>query len=345
MSCHKTSIMKVLFASITIVAGLFILFVPFAESNQAHDTTITITGKTAGPTPFISKLTLMVSDTTVLKSIQFTIDPKPGSVTRPVSGTYSRDYLVTRGYEQPPGIILPVFGLYDGYTNTVRLTYRFVDGSSKQQVTTVTTATFNDSCGYKHPTVLQARTNNRDLSYDYMILKGSCSDFTPSILDTDGKLRWVGTGGLSFGDATFFDNAVYFGSGHNLYRIDLDGTFTLVGDYSNIGVFMFHHNIDRGKFGIILDADTTEWYNSVNLEVDASGNVLKVWKLGDIISAAMRAGGDDPTQFVYHSPTDWFHNNGATYNRADNSVIISSRENFLICLDYETSAIKWILGD
>jgi hypothetical protein len=26
-------------------------------------------------------------------------------------------------------------------------------------------------------------------------------------------------------------------------------------------------------------------------------------------------------------------------------VIISSRENFLICLDYETSAIKWILGD
>ena len=26
-------------------------------------------------------------------------------------------------------------------------------------------------------------------------------------------------------------------------------------------------------------------------------------------------------------------------------MIISSRENFLICLDYETSAIKWILGD
>ena len=59
----------------------------------------------------------------------------------------------------------------------------------------------------------------------------------------------------------------------------------------------------------------------------------------------MIAGGDDPNQFVYPSPTDWFHNNGATYNRADDSVIISSRENFLICLDYETSAIKWILGD
>src|SRR5205814_8634151 len=43
--------------------------------------------------------------------------------------------------------------------------------------------------------------------------------------------------------------------------------------------------------------------------------------------------------------SDWFHLNGATYNKADGSLIVSSRENFLICLDYETSAIKWILGD
>ena len=68
----------------------------------------------------------------------------------------------------------------------------------------------------------------------------------------------------------------------------------------------------------------------------------------DIISAAMIAGGDDPSQFVFPLapfPGDWFHNNAVAYNRADDSVIISSRENFLICLDYKTSAIKWILGD
>ena len=60
----------------------------------------------------------------------------------------------------------------------------------------------------------------------------------------------------------------------------------------------------------------------------------------------MRAGGDDPSAFVYSAPPDdWFHNNSVAYNRADNSLIISSRENFLICIDYETGAIKWILGD
>ena len=155
----------------------------------------------------------------------------------------------------------------------------------------------------------------------------------------------MGTAGISAGSSIFFDNAAYLGHGHQLSRIDLDGTVTLLADYSSLGIVNFHHNIDRGKFGIILDADTATHFNSVNVEVDASGRVLKTWNMADIISAAMRAGGDDPSQFVHPSPTDWFHNNGVTYNRADDSLIISSRENFLICLDYETSAIKWILGD
>jgi hypothetical protein len=331
--------------SLIVVGAVFMVFSHLACATQADDTTIRITGHTPGPTPFISRLTLDVSNTSVLKSVQFAIDSKPGSVTRPLSGTYSNDYLVSRGFEHPPEIILPIYGLYARYANTVRLTYRFMDGSSKQDVTSITTATFNDPCGYDNPTILQRRTNATNLSYDYVMVKGSCSNFEPAIIDTDGALRWVGTAGLSVGNCIFFDNAAYLGHGPHLTRIDLDGTVTLVSDYSNLGITNFHHNIDRGKVGIILDANTTTQYNSVNIEVDASGRVLKIWDMANILSAAMRAGGDDPSQFVYPSPTDWFHNNGVTYNRADDSVIISSRENFLICLDYETSAIKWILGD
>ena len=81
------------------------------------------------------------------------------------------------------------------------------------------------------------------------------------------------------------------------------------------------------------------------MEIDTEGKMLKTWNMADIISAAMLAGGDNPAQFVYASPNDWFHNNAVTYNRADDSLIVSSRENFLICIDYSTSAIKWILGD
>src|ERR1043166_7388253 len=168
--------------SIISVAVLMVL-TNLVGANEADDTTITITGHTAGATPFISNLTLEVSNTTVLKSIQFAIDAKPGSVTRPLSGTYANYYLVDRGFEQPPPattVTVPVYGLYAGYTNIVRLTYRFMDGSSKQAVTSITTATFVEPCGYQTPIVLQRRRNDTNLSYDYMMIKGDCSYFEPA---------------------------------------------------------------------------------------------------------------------------------------------------------------------
>ncbi len=178
--------------SLIAISAVFMVLTRLASATQADDTMITITGITAGATPFISKLTLQVSSTTVLKNIQFAIDPKPGSVTRPLSGTYSNDYLVSRGFEHPPEVILPVYGLYAGYTNTVRLTYRFLDGSSKQAFTSITTPTFDDQgCGYNNPTKFQPRTNSTHLSYDYIFDNSACGDFSPVILDSDGALRWV----------------------------------------------------------------------------------------------------------------------------------------------------------
>ena len=71
--------------------------------------------------------------------------------------------------------MLPVYGLYAGRANTVTLTYRFKDGSSKQANTTITTATFDDQCGYNNATLLQPRTDSTDLSYDYIFISnGGC---------------------------------------------------------------------------------------------------------------------------------------------------------------------------
>jgi len=330
-----------------IATVIFIGLVRLTQATQADDVTITIASQTPGVTPFISQLTLTTDDTSAFKTIQFTVAPKAGSVTRPLSGTYSTEYLTSRGYlnASTGEIFLPVYGLYDDYDNTVTLTYRFLDGSSKQDSTVITTATFSDPCGYKNPTVLQARTDNTKLSYDFIMVDNACSFFSPAVIDTDGALRWVGPGNYYQIVSTFFDNAFYQADGSALVRFELDGTITQLHDYSDIGVTFLHHNIDRGKYGLILDTDTDTQYESVNVEIDALGNVLNIWNMGDILSAAMIAGGDDPSQFVHPSPIDWFHNNGVAYNRADDSLVISSRENFLICIDYETSAIKWILGD
>jgi hypothetical protein len=338
---------------VILVGAMLMVFSHLARASYADDTTITITGNTPGVKPFNSRLTLEVSNTTVLKSIQFSIDSKPASVTRPLSGTYSNQYLVSRGYEQPPPattVIVPIYGLYAGYSNTVRLTYLFVDGSSKQDQTTISTAAFDDEgCGYNNPTRLQARTNSTSLSYDYIFDRSACGDYSPVILDSDGALRWVSTLATEsalFASSTFFDGAAYVTQGSQLFRIDLDETVTMLADYSSLGVINLHHNIDVGKTGLLIEPDTTSYFESEILEVDSTdGRVLKTFNMATIISAAMIAGGDDPSQFVFPTPTDWFHNNGVAYNRADDSLIVSSRENFLICLDYNSTAIKWILGD
>lgn len=336
--------------SLFFVGAAFAVSTHLAWATQADDTTITITGHTAGPTPFISRLMLNVSNTSVLKSVQFAIDSKPGSVVRPLSGTYSNDYLVSRGFENPPQISLPVYGLYAGYQNIVRLTYRFQDGSSKQDVTAITTMAFDDQgCGYNTPTRLQPRTNSTHLSYDYIFDRSACGTFSPIILDSDGALRWVSplpVSGALFAASTFSDNAVYMTQNAQLFRIELDGTVLMVADYSNLGVTHLHHNIDAGKTGLLIEPDTTSYFESEIMEVNGSdGSVIKRFNMANIISAAMLSGGDDPSQFVFPTPNDWFHNNGASYNRADDTLIVSSRENFVICIDYQTNGIRWILGD
>ncbi len=328
---------------------LFVLFSHITRASQADDTTITIDGQTAGPTPFISQLELAVSDTSVLAEIQFTVASKPGSVIRPFKGTYSRSYLESRGYLNAGTgqVFLPVFGLYASYGNTVDLTYFFLDGSSKGDSIEITTADYSDACGYATPTVLQARTTSTDLSYDYMFVRGACES-TPLIIDTDGAVRWISpfpSTGVLTAATGFFDGAAYVTLESSLYRVDLDGTVTFLKDYSDLGVINFHHNIDLGKTGIILDADTDTQLESVNFEADRAGNVLQTWNMADIISAAMVVGGDDPSQFVYPTPTDWFHNNAVTYRPSDNSLIVSGREDFVISINYEANTINWILGD
>ena len=79
-------------------------------------------------------------------------------------------------------------------------------------------------------------------------------------------------------------------------------------------------------------------------EIDADGKVLKEWDLGRIFSTHMRSKGDDPAGFV-RDGLDWFHMNSAIYHAADNSLLVSSRENFVVKLDYDSGAIRWLFGD
>jgi arylsulfate sulfotransferase len=92
------------------------------------------------------------------------------------------------------------------------------------------------------------------------------------------EVRWVSPtsilGALNAA-SLFINNAVYETHGATLSRVDLDGTIRVLGDYSSDRVENFHHNIDPGKTGALLEADTTAYYESVVMEVDFPGKLLR----------------------------------------------------------------------
>ncbi|MEO8439132.1 MAG: aryl-sulfate sulfotransferase [Spartobacteria bacterium] len=168
---------------------------------------------------------------------------------------------------QAAQLTVPVFGLYAGRSNTVTITVRFRDGTS--QVTPITIVTLPTMAA---PIPAQPLSNHAFPalagSYDFILIKGYADPITPIVIDTDGEVRWIGTANISTQDVEQFDNAFYLGSGSSLFRTEFDGSTTEVANYSSLGVIGFHHNIDLGKMGILLDVDTVNDTECVNLEVD-----------------------------------------------------------------------------
>lgn len=327
-------------------------FLGLSLLSAARGAVVTINGQSPGPSPFISRLSLTVSDAAALDHIDFKVYPKPGSGTRPVYARYSKTYLQGRGLLNPATgqISLPVFGLYANYNNRVALVSTFVDQTFQRDTVNVLTPVWNDPANaYKNPTVVQARVPNTTLSYDFALLRNFASANTPVIVDTDGEVRWVGTAGTASQSAIFFQGGIYVYSGTSLVRQELDGTFATLANYSSSqGLSGFHHNFDYGKNGILMDTESSTQVESIVLEVDGAGTVLKRWDFANIVSAVMTAGGDDPSGFIKtrgQPNEDWFHLNACTYRRSDDTIIASSRENFVIAVDYTTGALKWILGD
>ncbi len=328
---------------LVIFAILAVLAVRPCEARQS----VTVTAQTPGSTPFISFLALTLDDPAGLDYVTFTVAPKAGSVTRAVSARYSAAYLRGRGYlGAGSGVVtVPVFGLYDGYDNAVELVTGFVSGYTQKTAVNIVTPRFRHDL-HRHPEVVQARTPDTSLSYDFMLIKDQTEPDTPLILDTDGAIRWVGTTGGNGIVSALYGNSIYVARGTQIVRSEFDGTSAVLADYASLGVTAFEHNIEYGRDGLLTAPDTYTQYESDILEINpVTGQAIRAWDLAAIIRNAMVAGGDDPSLFVKPTPVDWFHSNSVAYRASDNSLLVSSRENFIIALDYDTQAIKWILGD
>jgi arylsulfate sulfotransferase len=173
---------------------------------------------------------------------------------------------------------------------------------------------------------------------------------SPVIVDTDGAVRWAVPGAVSDALSTALQGDQFVigdASAAVVHQIGLDGTIKQ-SSVTSPAITNFHHNIDQGSVGLLAEVNTqTNGVQNIEsnvIEMTEQGTILDQWDLGAIIGAYMQSMGDDAAAFV-RPGIDWFHNNSTTYDASDDSVIISSRENFVIKVDYHTGNIIWILGD
>ncbi len=304
---------------------------------------------------FISALNLAGLDTSKIKNISFHIRTKDGNFAKPVSATYDWNYLSSNGLYNTANnnVQIPIFGLYSDYLNELTIDIQYIDDSIYSFQKMITAATYVDSMGiYDNANISIKPTATPSYSYFYM--KSRLKN--PIIMDIDGEIRWDAETKQDSMASVFMNNMFIIGRPvMSLNGATID-TVSLYGKSDSVGVnntdmgsdAYFHHNIDLGKTGMLIELDgTTDGVfktESFLSEIDETGNVIKEWDLGEIFSEYMLQEGDDPSNFVRNG-VDWFHMNAATYDPADDTLLVSSRENFVVKLDYNTGKIIWLLGD
>jgi hypothetical protein len=337
--------------AMTVFAVLLMLSGCGGSGNRGNSTSlasksdIAVAGEAAGVTPFIALVELRGSSLAAAQSISYTIPSKPGAASRPANITYSIAALNRRQHtDATSSLQLPVFGLYAGYSNEVSICIRFVDASNACLPLTIATAAYTDPNGiYDRPLIIKQRTAGSALGFDFFALKSELE--LPVIIDTDGEIRWVGGAATPSTSSNFVDNGFVIGdaTGTTVYRAELDGSISST-ILSAAPSAEFNHNIDFGRAGLLGELTFATNIATTISEFTPSGGFGKTWDFSQLISAYMTSLGDDPTLFV-RPGIDWFHSNSATYDPRDNSIIVSSRENFLMKVDYDSGDIIWILGD
>lgn len=322
------------------------------NGNEAQHSDISIMSSQPGVTPFISSVAFSGQSVSNLSSVTFIIEPMLNAVSQPVEATWSTGALQTRGYLRGNSINLPVFGLYANYQNQVDFQLTFNDGSRQSLQYQIATEAYSDPTGvYLTPTIIKARSPGSTLGFNFFILKSLLG--SPVIVDTDGQVRWV-VPGVASGESSYFSNGQFLIGSETLpmfTSVQFDGTqAALPTDLPQPLLNSFTHNIDPGQSGVLAEFNGTDDLGPsiddivAEISPSSSGPPIQTFDMADILTSYMQNSGDDAVAFV-RPGADWFHLNASTYDPSDGTVIVSSRENFLIKVNYSTHDIVWILGD
>lgn len=265
--------------------------------------------------------------------------PRPEEVTIIVKGKEPAGDIVHR-FPAAYDHVLPVYGLYAGYDNTVEIVLQ--DGTKNS--VTITTDPLMEGV----PESTSIDTTAEYMGDNFVFFTASMRSW-PVGYDYKGDLRWYCTENLAFDIKRIKNGHIlvgterlvkmpYFTTG--LYEMNFGGK--IFKEYV-IPCGGYHHDQFQMEDGNIL-ALTFDFYSGtvedvcVLLDKD-TGEILKKWDYKTVLPQHGPGSGSQTEE-------DWFHNNAVWYDKKTNSLTFSGRhEDAVINLDFETGELNWIIGD
>lgn len=335
--------------------------------------------------PFFAELYLTLSSSEVtVNEVYFEVIPKRDYRAKSISAAYSKEG--GRFQQIGDKLFIPIFGLYQDFKNIVRLRVSFdgytqlagytQDGYTQSAGYTqkIKTPRYkgNDE-SFWDPKIKKISSPTRELGFSYFLLESNANK-RHVVMDIDGELRWAlplsevkkrqsnlfrSDGRHTFGslwfdpeNASFVlqrDNKLYFSPITSANPPGADQTFVI--NAHGLSNIFPHHDMNKGKQGYLLNINAVKngekRFESIVLEVNSRGEVIKQWDFGDILTKYMKENGESDQKigrFIRHG-SDWLHINSTIYSPDDNTIIVSGRENFVIKVGYNDKKIRWIFGD
>ena len=258
---------------------------------------------------------------------------------------------------------IPILGLYPDTENEVTVTLTDESGNSMEKTVTIKTGTLAKSIA--NIEVKEADTTKMELG-DSELTFVVPSTKRAYAFDANGDVRWYSTrynshifkeltnGNLLYltkesNDADTYNVLLetdYVGKIYHRYDFSSSSAANDTGK-SEGEMTVIHHDgneLPSGNFLLTVN-DGSNYIEDTMIELNReTGEIEKTIDLKDILPEAFYEDYDSTSR--EDGKVDWFHQNSVEYDEADNSIIISGRhQDTIMKIDYDTSEIKWIMGD
>lgn len=257
-----------------------------------------------------------------------------------VKGKETAGDMMYRPVSDSHKMVIPVYGLYPGYANTVVI--ELSTGESK----TLTIETEEAPEKVKKPLYIETTP---EYMQDDMMFVSPTSPAMTAAYDYAGEVRWYNTLNLAFDLKRAHNGRLFVGTDRlvtppyhttGVYEMGMIGKiykeFRIPGGY--------HHDefeMENGDILILtqdLPRGTVE--DKCVLVDRKTGEIIKEWDHQDVLPVYPVGGSGS------QDGHDWFHNNAVWYDKKTNTLTFSGRhQDIIINRDFETGKLNWIIGD